>query len=732
MIKKILFSFLLASVLLPSNSVAQILVTNTTQYTPSELVNTVLVNSPCISVSNITSATGAGTDGIGYFTNTNPNFPIESGIVLSTGSVASIPGPNDSTISGGGTSWPGDAELQQVLNPYMSNSVNATKLEFDFIAQNNFFSFNFLFASEEYGTYQCSFSDGFAFLLTDLETGVKTNLAVVPGTSSPISVVTIRDSAYNGGCNSQNPEYFDAFFGGSAAADSATDFNGQTVLMTASATIIPNHPYHIKIVISDNMDATYDSAVFIEAGSFNTGTSACADGVKLVAFFDQNGNGLKDGSEMNFTYGNFTSEQNNSGAVNSISSPFGTYTIYDTDPLNTYDFNFEVNPEFAAYYSVGTTSYSDITIPVSSSTTTLYFPVTLIQSYSDVNVTILPVTPPVAGADLINRIVYTNSGLTPASGTITFTNDPVLTITNVTPSGSVTIPTGFTFVFTNLLPYETRSIDVQMSVPAIPTVNINDIVTNNVSIPMESGDVDPDNNSFSNSQVVVASYDPNDKMEAHGGEIMITDFDADDYLFYTVRFQNTGTSNAINVRIEDVLDAMLDAESIRMVGASHDYVMERTGNSVVFRFADIQLPPAETNELLSQGFVTFKIKMMPGFVVGDVVPNVANIFFDSNPPITTNIFNTEFIASLGNATFDSANLIVHPNPTKNSVNIHIQNSDNLLSEIVIYDILGKIVQISKPSSQAATIDVSKLSSGIYLIEIMTQNNHRQIRKLVIQ
>ena len=102
------------------------------------------------------------------------------------------------------------------------NSTNATALEFDFtpIAPN--FSFDFLFASEEYGNFQCQFSDAFAFLLTNTLTGETVNLAVVPGTNLPISVVTIRDFLYNSSCPSQNAAYFGAYNGGSAAAQSAT------------------------------------------------------------------------------------------------------------------------------------------------------------------------------------------------------------------------------------------------------------------------------------------------------------------------------------------------------------------------------------------------------------------------------------------------------------------------------------------------------------------------------
>ena len=74
------------------------------------------------------------------------------------------------------------------------NSRDATKLEFDFIPITNNIDFNFIFASEEYGTFQCNFSDSFAFLLTNLSTNVTTNLAIVPNTTTPISVVTDRKS----------------------------------------------------------------------------------------------------------------------------------------------------------------------------------------------------------------------------------------------------------------------------------------------------------------------------------------------------------------------------------------------------------------------------------------------------------------------------------------------------------------------------------------------------------
>lgn len=262
---------------LPFVGISQVININTSTYTVPQLVTNILVNKPCIPVTNITWRTGTNfgsSNGIGYFTNTNPDFPMQSGVVLSTGNVANAPGPNTTQLDDGNAAWTGDTDLEATLlaSGITMASTNATVLEFDFTPFSPNFDFKFLFASEEYGNFQCRFSDAFAFLLTNTATGVTTNLAVVPGTTLPISVVTIRDFLYNSGCASVNPSFFGRFNGGSAAAGSATNFNGQTVEMSASSsTLIPNTTYHIKLVIADRLDNRADSAIFLASNSFNIG-----------------------------------------------------------------------------------------------------------------------------------------------------------------------------------------------------------------------------------------------------------------------------------------------------------------------------------------------------------------------------------------------------------------------------------------------------------------------------
>lgn len=265
---------------------SQVITVDTSTYTVPQLVNNILINSPCVNASNITWRTGTNfgsTNGIGYFQNTNSNFPMQSGVILSTGNVLNSPGPNTSMLNNGSASWIGDASLEATLaaSGISMSSINATVLEFDFVPLSSNFDFDFLFASEEYGNFQCQFSDAFAFLLTNMSTGVTTNLAVVPGTNDPISVVTIRDFLYNSNCSSSNAQFFGSYNGGTNAASAPINFNGQTVVMNASAVLTPNVTYKIKLVIADREDIESDSAIFLSSNSFNIGQEVLGDDLTI-------------------------------------------------------------------------------------------------------------------------------------------------------------------------------------------------------------------------------------------------------------------------------------------------------------------------------------------------------------------------------------------------------------------------------------------------------------------
>ena len=461
----------------------------------------------------------------------------------------------------------------------------------------------------------------------------------------------------------------------------------------------------------------------------------CSESLILKAFLDANNNGVKDSGETVFNNGSFAYEINNSGTLlygntNNIS---GSFNIFESNPANNYDLSFAVNPELVGYYS-STTTYSNINVPAGSGSHTYYFPVRELQPYNNLEIQIIPYgAPPRPGFTYRNRIRYKNTGTTAvASGTINFTKDPAITIVSVSESGTVNSADGFSYAFSNLAPDIEREIEVVMQVPTIPTVNLGDLLTNSVTINPVTGDAFPLNNTASLSQVIVGSYDPNDKSEAHGGKVAMDAFNSNDYLTYTIQFENSGTANTEFLRVDDVLNPSLDASSFVMLGASHPYNMRRIDNKLIWNFYDTQLPPTSVDPASSHGYVQFKIKPTAGFDVGTIIPNAASIYFDFNPPIVTEPYQTEFVPTLSTAAFNSGDFYISPNPTHSMVQIGLPNSNQTIQRIIIYDVSGKVIRnLNDIYSTAINIDVSRYSKGLYFVEITTNDNQKTTKKLVI-
>ncbi|WP_439151956.1 choice-of-anchor L domain-containing protein [Winogradskyella sp.] len=251
--------------------------------TPQDLVENTLIQG-CAEVSNISSPSNGGNVGLGsfgYFERGLSNFPFENGIVLTTGDANSAGnGQNTAILNDGDDSWTKDADLESALG--ISGTLNATSLEFDFISISNTIQFNYILASEEYfGNFPCQYSDGFAFLIREAGTNNPyTNIAIVPGTSTPVNTNTVHDEIV-GFCQASNESFFEGYNVGD------TNYNGRTTVLTAVASIQPNVQYQIKLIIADQTDENYDSAVFIEGNSFNATVdlgedfSTCASDVLL-------------------------------------------------------------------------------------------------------------------------------------------------------------------------------------------------------------------------------------------------------------------------------------------------------------------------------------------------------------------------------------------------------------------------------------------------------------------
>ncbi|WP_298898660.1 T9SS type A sorting domain-containing protein [uncultured Psychroserpens sp.] len=341
---------------------------------------------------------------------------------------------------------------------------------------------------------------------------------------------------------------------------------------------------------------------------------------------------------------------------------------------------------------------------------------------NDLEIIITPTSITQAGFNASYRLFYRNKGNTQASGNLSFVfDDNIMDFQSSSLAPTVTAG-NLSWTFNNLLPFETRFIDLEFSLnattdPDFPLSN-GDIVNTEAMIMTTPADVLPSDNTFMLDQTIVNSFDPNDKTCLEGETIR--EAMVGEYLHYLIRFENIGTANAINVVIKDNIDiSKFDINSLIPLHASHDFITRiRNTNEVEFIFENINLPFDDAN---NDGFVVFKIKTLETLMVGDTFSNDAEIFFDFNFPIVTNDFQTTVEDNLSVNEFELGSTIqVYPNPVQDQLYI---TSEVVLNKTTIYDVNGRVLQhiIFIGNELERTIDVTDLSKGIYFVKLSSEN-----------
>ncbi|WP_243473093.1 choice-of-anchor L domain-containing protein [Winogradskyella sp. MH6] len=289
-----------------------------------ELIENVLVSGGCSGVDNfsfqVNGAPGnTGTKSYGYFTRGGAvNFPFEEGIIITSGVAAQAGNTINPVLVSNNNGQAGDADLENALGFGAGSTNDATFIKFNFVPTANEISFRYLMASEEYdGSTECNFADGFAFLLREVGTTAYTNLAVLPD-GTPVNVTNINNS----GTCTDNPAYFEGYDIGE------TNYGGRTVVLTASATVIPNTTYEIKLVAADEGDSIWDSAIFLEAGSFNLG-GELGDDITIAA-------GTAECGGNSITLDTEAATATHTWFFNGVEIPGETGSTIDVDEAGTY------------------------------------------------------------------------------------------------------------------------------------------------------------------------------------------------------------------------------------------------------------------------------------------------------------------------------------------------------------------------------------------------------------
>jgi gliding motility-associated-like protein len=246
-------------------------------YTTENLVREVFVGGACRNTFNIKSI--GSSKGIGYFEKGLGTIGLNRGVILATGSIENCQGPNDSRRAGEDfNDSKGDPDLGRYTSAQIKDAVG---LEFDFTPLDSIVTFRYVFASEEYCEFVGStYNDVFGFFVSG--PGINgtfsdnsINVALVPGTNDYVSINNVNHKVnsqyYVGNELKDDAERCAIPWKGNPPNLGNIQYDGFTKVMTATLKLRPCEVYHLRLVISDVDDGRYDSAVFLDAESFNIG-----------------------------------------------------------------------------------------------------------------------------------------------------------------------------------------------------------------------------------------------------------------------------------------------------------------------------------------------------------------------------------------------------------------------------------------------------------------------------
>lgn len=301
--------------------------------------------------------------------------------------------------------------------------------------------------------------------------------------------------------------------------------------------------------------------------------------------------------------------------------------------------------------------------------------------------------------------------------TVEFEYDPILEYVSASPDPTGIDGNTITWSAAAIPPFGLRQFHVEFNVPADVDL-LGTVLSSSANLTTAQTDADLSNNTATDTRTITGSYDPNDKLgvtdRTQGEDLFI--LDQDEWIDYTIRFQNTGTDTAFTVVVRDELSEELAIGTLDILGASHDFVPSfGEGRELMFTFNDILLPDSTTDLLGSQGFVSFRIKPVAGIQAGDVIQNTAAIYFDFNEPVITNTTAHEVAVNTGiREEAAPGRLRVHPNPTNDILFIHLP--DGADRAVRVYAVDGRPVEVEgRSTAQGMELQVGALSPGAYLI-----------------
>ncbi len=425
-------------------------------------------------------------------------------------------------------------------------------------------------------------------------------------------------------------------------------------------------------------------------------------------FLDYNSNGIKDGNER--PYQNAVVSVSPYGYTSSANS--GSYILY------TGSGNYDISvPNLPLYYAAHPSNHSASFSGLGEIDADNKFALQPIPGIKDLRIMIVNVSPVRPGRGGAFDIIYENVGTEVITDHVTLEYDSRLTYSTSSPNHNSHSGNILTWNFTGLEPGTSRTIHVYFDDPNV-TLITGDYLGLTARVYPINVDVVPHNNAYEGNTFVVNSYDPNDITVNPSGIMTPSQVASEDSLTYTIRFQNTGTASAIDIRVVDTLSSLMNIPSLQLVGASHNYTFSLSQTGVAeWKFKNIYLPDSTSNEPGSHGYIVFRVKPKNNLVVGDSIRSTAHIYFDFNDPVVTNTAVTA-IAVPANS-LDLKFKLQAMYPIIDTIQINLRNAASP------YQVIDSVITVTNVEgnhfiSHAGFMNVQTGSS--YYIEIKHRNS----------
>jgi len=498
--------------------------------------------------------------------------------------------------------------------------------------------------------------------------------------------------------------------------------DGQTLTNTFSAntgSAVYSHSYGSSGVYTIRY-ILYDGNTAIDSVTSNYHYLLCRS-MSVQLYYDDNGNCIKDGSDISLSQPTLIEVDSNNTPVDTISAISGFYYTARGNSSDIYSFKVISSPDGFQVSCPANGIVRDTLGPLS-------IPPKYIGMYCSTgngfDLSAYAVIHVTGVNDQWGYVYAQNNYCQPTNGVLTLDFSPEYS-GYVDAAGATVAGSTITWNLNSLTSTDPGPLSIIYGVHRGATpVPIGDMVTTTINITPTAGDADASNNMVIFHDTVKGACDPNEMWVTP--EHCIFDATSPVQLKYTFMFENTGNDTAHNIYVMDTLSDNVDVSSMRLLMSSHQMniskLKDQSGHNILkFDFPNINLLDS-SHHGQCDGTVMFYINTKPGLTAGTHIYNRAGIYFDYNDVVMTNQVDNLigcFSAGVKNAATASNSPDVFPNPATATITISADNAG--FNSYAIVNNLGKTLVTGKLLQKQTQVNVKALPSGLYFVNIQDAN-----------